>query len=227
MRDAIVGYMPGQSMYAGAWDVLMLTFDVGCSTGLALKPPGGPSAAAAVAIVAVPAARDWVQARRVVGVSAAAEATMRKMLRITACLTACKLGSSVLCEVGTLSPSARKVTRCMRFTAMQQRPRTWFAPLAAENWGCNPALAEPVPGEPDSTRRLRVAIDHSQLITGPVVTYRRAEESWGINAAAHAPHHTPPSSACKCCSQNVLGGTRGTLVVEESRTLAPSTSAKR
>ena len=152
---------------------------------------------------------------------------MRKMLRITACLTACKLGSSVLCEVGTLSPSARRVTRCMRFTAMQQRPRTWFAPLAAENWGCNPALAEPVPGEPDSTRRLRVAIDHSQLITGPVVTYRRAEESWGINAAAHAPHHTPPSSACKCCSQNVLGGTRGTLVVEESGTLVEASSAER
>ena len=75
-------YMPGQSMYAGAWDVLMLTFDVGCSTGLALKPPGGPSAAAAVAIVAVPAARDWVQARRVVGVNAAADVINRKRPRI-------------------------------------------------------------------------------------------------------------------------------------------------
>ena len=75
-------HMPGQSMYAGAWDVLMLTFDVGCSTGLALKPPGGPSAVAAVAIVAVPAARDWVQARRVVGVRAVADATMRKRPRI-------------------------------------------------------------------------------------------------------------------------------------------------
>ena len=124
--------MPGQSMYAGAWDVLMLTFDVGCSTGLALKPPGGPSAVAAVAIVAVPAARLWAQVRRVVGVSAAAEATMRKMLRITACLTACKLGSSVLCEVRTLSPSARRVTRLMRFTAMQQRPKIRVGLLAAE-----------------------------------------------------------------------------------------------
>ena len=75
-------YMPGQSMYAGAWDVLMLTFDVGCSTGLALKPPGGPSAAAAVAIVAVPAVRPWVQARRVVGDRAVADATMRKRPRI-------------------------------------------------------------------------------------------------------------------------------------------------
>ena len=75
-------HMPGQSMYAGAWDVLMLTFDVGCSTGLALKPPGGPSAVAAVAIVAVPAARLCVQARRVVGVSAAAEATTRRRPRI-------------------------------------------------------------------------------------------------------------------------------------------------
>ena len=75
-------HMPGQSMYAGAWDVLMLTFDVGCSTGLALKPPGGPSAVAAVAIVAVPAARPCVQARRVVGVRAAADAINRKRPRI-------------------------------------------------------------------------------------------------------------------------------------------------
>ena len=77
-----IPYMPGQSMYAGAWDVLMLTFEVGCSTGLALKPPGGPSAVAAVAIVAVPAARPCVQARRVVGVSAVADAIMRKRPRI-------------------------------------------------------------------------------------------------------------------------------------------------
>ena len=75
-------YMPGQSMYAGAWDVLMLTLDVGCSTGLALKPPGGPSAVAAVAIVAVPAARPCVQARRVVGVNAAADVINRKRPRI-------------------------------------------------------------------------------------------------------------------------------------------------
>ena len=44
-------YMPGQSMYAGAWDVLMLTFSVRCSMGLSLNPPGGPAAVAAVAIL--------------------------------------------------------------------------------------------------------------------------------------------------------------------------------
>ena len=74
--------MPGQSMYAGAWDVLMLTFSVRCSMGLSLNPPGGPAAVAAVARDAVPAARLWVQARRVVGVSAAAEATTRRKPRI-------------------------------------------------------------------------------------------------------------------------------------------------
>ena len=92
-------YMPGQSMYAGAWDVLMLTFDVGCSTGLALKPPGGPSAVAAVAIVAVPAARPCVQARRVVGVRAVADATKRKRPRIaTALRGASRLGRLCLCD---------------------------------------------------------------------------------------------------------------------------------
>ena len=78
--------MPGQSMYAGAWDVLMLTFDVGCSMGLSLKPPGGPAAVDAVARDAVPAARDWVQARRVVGVRAAADVTIIKRLRIATAL---------------------------------------------------------------------------------------------------------------------------------------------
>ena len=74
--------MPGQSMYAGAWDVLMLTFSVRCSMGLSLNPPGGPAAVAAVARDAVPAARLWVQARRVVGVRAAADAINRKRPRI-------------------------------------------------------------------------------------------------------------------------------------------------
>ena len=74
--------MPGQSMYAGAWDVLMLTFSVLCSMGLSLNPPGGPAAVDAVAILAVPAARDWAQARRVVGVRAAADAINRKRPRI-------------------------------------------------------------------------------------------------------------------------------------------------
>ena len=69
-------------MYAGAWDVLMLTFSVRCSMGLSLKPPGGPAAVDAVAIVAVPAARPWVQARRVVGVRAAVDAINRKRPRI-------------------------------------------------------------------------------------------------------------------------------------------------
>ena len=80
-------------MYAGAWDVLMLTFDVGCSTGLALKPPGGPSAVAAVATVAVPAAMLWAQARRVVGVRAAADAmtTKRRPRIVCLCLTAWRL----------------------------------------------------------------------------------------------------------------------------------------
>ena len=79
-------------MYAGAWDVLMLTFSVRCSMGLSLKPPGGPAAVAAVAIVVVPAARLWAQARRVVGVRAAADATIIKRQRIVCraqgCLTA-------------------------------------------------------------------------------------------------------------------------------------------
>ena len=89
-------HMPGQSMYAGAWDVLMLTFDVGCSTGLALKPPGGPSAVAAVAIVAVPAARPWAQARRVVGVKAVADAITRKRPRIVR--RSGRLGRLCLCD---------------------------------------------------------------------------------------------------------------------------------
>ena len=69
-------------MYAGAWDVLMLTFSVRCSMGLSLKPPGGPAAVDAVARLAEPAARVWAQARRVVGVSAAAEATTNSNPRI-------------------------------------------------------------------------------------------------------------------------------------------------
>ena len=132
-------YMPGQSMYAGAWDVLMLTFEVGCSTGLALKPPGGPSAVAAVAIVAVPAARLCAQPRRVVGVKAAADANKRKRPRIVglSLVPHGLLGSAFV--IGCSIRRGRRVTRCMRFTAMQQRPKTWFRSLAAESWGCNPA----------------------------------------------------------------------------------------
>ena len=134
-------YMPGQSMYAGAWDVLMLTLDVGCSTGLALKPPGGPSAAAAVAIVAVPAARPCAQSRRVVGVNAAADVINRKRPRIaTALRGASRLGGSVCLGLAAFA-RGRRVTRCMRFTAMQQRPKIWVGLLAAEDWGCNPCFA--------------------------------------------------------------------------------------
>ena len=142
-------HMPGQSMYAGAWDVLMLTFDVGCSTGLALKPPGGPSAVAAVAIVAVPAARPCAQARRVVGVKAAADATTRRRPRIaTALRGASRLGGLCLCDwVRSLSRVLAGL-RCLDVPAMQQRPRTWFRSLAAESWGCNPVLARFWQGEP-------------------------------------------------------------------------------
>jgi hypothetical protein len=88
--------MPGQSMYAGAWDVLMLTFSVRCSMGLSLNPPGGPAAVDAVAILAVPAARLCAQPRRVVGVRAAADAkdaTTRRRLRIV-CSSSHGLGGS-------------------------------------------------------------------------------------------------------------------------------------
>ena len=89
-------YMPGQSMYAGAWDVLMLTLDVGCSMGLSLNPPGGPAAVDAVARDAVPAARLWAQARRVVGARAAADAINRKRPRIVC--RASRLGRLCLCD---------------------------------------------------------------------------------------------------------------------------------
>ena len=145
-------YMPGQSMYAGAWDVLMLTFDVGCSTGLALKPPGGPSAVAAVAIVAVPAARPWVQARRVVGDRAVADATMRKRPRIVGRSGVPHgLGGSAF-VIGCLIPRGRRVTLCMRFTAMQQCPRIRVGLLAAENWACNPVLISCLAALPDSSQ---------------------------------------------------------------------------
>ena len=148
-------HMPGQSMYAGAWDVLMLTFEVGCSTGLALKPPGGPSAVAAVAIVAVPAARDWVQARRVVGVRAVADATMRKRPRIVCRSQGCLTAWEPLSALGLAAfARGRRVTRCIPLTAMQQGTKTWFGSLAAESWGCNPWLCSlPWLGEPDSKSR--------------------------------------------------------------------------
>ena len=114
--------MPGQSMYAGAWDVLMLTFSVRCSMGLSLKPPGGPAAVDAVAIVVVPAARLCVQARRVVGVRAAADATHKRILRIVGRSGVPHgLGGSAL--IGCSIRRGRRVTRCVRFTAMQQRPK--------------------------------------------------------------------------------------------------------
>ena len=46
MREAIVGYMPGQSMYCDACAVLTLIVPVGCSIGGALNPPGGDAAQA-------------------------------------------------------------------------------------------------------------------------------------------------------------------------------------
>ena len=158
-------HMPGQSMYAGAWDVLMLTFEVGCSTGLALKPPGGPSAVAAVAIVAVPAARDWVQARRVVGVRAVADATMRKRPRIVG-RSGVPHGSGRLCLViGCSLRVALWVTRCTEVPAMQQRPKIRVGLLAAED-GCNPMLSAWLPLPDSSPTQARVATrssDHLEL----------------------------------------------------------------
>ena len=125
---------------------------------------------------------------------------------------------------------AAGVTRCVEVTAMQERTEERCGPLAAEDWCCNPALLCLCCESPDSSPglvcRLRLLIDHLRLITGCVLTHRRAEESAGINAAAHAPHRTP-QSANKCCSQNILGGTRSAIVVKKSRALASSTSAER
>ena len=53
------------------------------------------------------------------------------------------LGGSAF-VIGCSIRRGRRVTRCMRLTAMQQRTRTWFASLAAEDWRCNPALLSSV-----------------------------------------------------------------------------------
>ena len=123
-------HMPGQSMYAGAWDVLMLTFSVLCSMGLSLKPPaGGPAAVDAVAIVAVPAARPWVQAR-VVGVSAAADAINQEeathRLPLSGCLTAWE---ALPCDWVLASRLAAGLHARMQITAMQQGTKNvvWVA----------------------------------------------------------------------------------------------------
>jgi len=44
-----------------------------------------------------------------------------------------------LCEEWCAFASAG--LRCLEVPAMQQRPKTWVASLAAEDWRCNPCLA--------------------------------------------------------------------------------------
>ena len=65
--------------------------------------------------------------------------------------------------IGCSIPRGRRVTRCMRFTAMQQRPKIRVGLLAAEDWHRNPWLCS-LPGwETRLKVALRVAIDHPAL----------------------------------------------------------------
>ena len=65
---------------------------------------------------------------------------------------------------------AAGVTRCLEVPAMQTRTKTWFRPLAAESWRCNPVFALPAVGEARlksaAARTNRsLSADHGSLLT--------------------------------------------------------------